>query len=90
MCSTEAAGDRTCWRDRSPPEPPLPLLAGNRGLPAERVRRRGTSRTGSSSTIFVYSWLETSVGPQVERNELRFTTTDMDMTVPYVVEETLV
>jgi hypothetical protein len=41
--------------------------------------------------IFVYSWLETSVGPQLERNELRFTTIDMNMTVPYVVvEETLV
>jgi len=41
--------------------------------------------------IFVYSWLETSVGAQLERNELRFTTIDMDMTVPYVVvEETLV
>lgn len=37
--------------------------------------------------IFVYAYLETSAGPQQERNELRFVTIDIDATVPYVVLE---
>jgi hypothetical protein len=37
--------------------------------------------------IFVYAYLETSAGPQQERNELRFATIDIDITVPYVVVE---
>lgn len=40
--------------------------------------------------IFVYAYLETSAGPQQQRNEVRFVTIDIDATVPYVVvEETL-
>jgi len=38
-------------------------------------------------SIFVYAWLETTVGPQQNRNELRFATIDIDATVPYVVVE---
>ena len=37
--------------------------------------------------IFVYTYLETSAGPQQERNEQRFATIDIDVTVPYVVVE---
>jgi len=37
--------------------------------------------------IFVYTYLETSAGPQQQRNELRFVTIDIDATVPYVVVE---
>ncbi|MCW5981489.1 MAG: hypothetical protein KIT09_25615 [Bryobacteraceae bacterium] len=41
--------------------------------------------------IFVYAYLETSVGPQQQENELRFVTIDIDATVPFVVvEETLI
>jgi hypothetical protein len=37
--------------------------------------------------IFVYAYLETSADPPRERNDLRFTTIDIDATVPYVVVE---
>lgn len=37
--------------------------------------------------IFVYAYLETSAGPQQQRNEVRFVTLDIDATVPYVVVE---
>jgi hypothetical protein len=37
--------------------------------------------------IFVYAWLETTVGAQQQTNELRFVTIDIDATVPYVVVE---
>ncbi len=37
--------------------------------------------------IFVYAYLETSAGPQQQKNELRFVTIDIDATVPYVVVE---
>jgi hypothetical protein len=37
--------------------------------------------------IFVYAYLETSAGPQQQKNELRFVTLDIDATVPYVVVE---
>jgi hypothetical protein len=41
--------------------------------------------------IFVYAYLETSAGPQQQKNELRFVTLDMDAIIPYVVfEEKLV
>jgi len=40
--------------------------------------------------IYVYAYLETSAGPQQQKNEQRFVTIDIDATVPYVVvEETL-
>jgi hypothetical protein len=37
--------------------------------------------------IFVYAYLETSAGPQQRRNEVRFATIDIDVTVPFVVVE---
>ena len=37
--------------------------------------------------IFVYAYLETSAGPQQQKNELRFVTIDIDATIPYVVVE---
>jgi hypothetical protein len=37
--------------------------------------------------IFVYAWLETSAGPQQQKNEVRFVTIDIDANVPYVVVE---
>ncbi len=37
--------------------------------------------------IFVYAYLETSAGPQQQKNELRFVTIDIDATVPFVVVE---
>ncbi len=37
--------------------------------------------------IFVYAWLETSAGPQQQKNEQRFVTLDIDATIPYVVVE---
>lgn len=37
--------------------------------------------------IFVYAYLETSAGPQQQRNEQRFVTLDIDATVPFVVVE---
>jgi hypothetical protein len=37
--------------------------------------------------IFVYAYLETSAGPQQQKNEQRFVTLDIDATVPYVVIE---
>jgi len=35
--------------------------------------------------IFVYAYLETSAGPQQQKNELRFVTLDIDATIPFVV-----
>lgn len=37
--------------------------------------------------IFVYAYLETSAGPQQQKNELRFVTLDIDASVPFVVVE---
>lgn len=37
--------------------------------------------------IFVYAYLETTAGPQQQRNEQRFVTLDIDATVPFVVVE---
>jgi hypothetical protein len=37
--------------------------------------------------IFVYAYLETSAGPQQQKNEQRFVTLDIDATIPYVVVE---
>ncbi|RPH73513.1 hypothetical protein EHM76_05240 [bacterium] len=37
--------------------------------------------------IFVYAYLETSAGPQQQKNETRFVRVDIDATVPYVVVE---
>jgi hypothetical protein len=37
--------------------------------------------------IYVYAYLETSAGPQQQRNEVRYVTIDMDALVPYVVVE---
>jgi hypothetical protein len=37
--------------------------------------------------IFVYAYIETSAGPQQQKNELRFVTIDIDATVPFVVVE---
>lgn len=43
--------------------------------------------TSRKYAIFVYAYLETSAGPQQQRNEQRFVTLDIDATVPYVVVE---
>lgn len=37
--------------------------------------------------IFIYAYLETSAGPQQQKNELRFVTLDIDASIPYVVVE---
>jgi hypothetical protein len=37
--------------------------------------------------IFVYAYLETSAGPQQQKNEQRFVTLDIDATIPYIVVE---
>lgn len=43
--------------------------------------------TSRKYAIFVYAYLETTAGPQQQRNEVRFVTLDIDATVPYVVVE---
>ncbi len=37
--------------------------------------------------IFVDAYLETSAGPQQQRNEVRYVGIDIDATVPYVAAE---
>lgn len=37
--------------------------------------------------IYVYAWIETSAGPQEQKNEYRFVTLDIEAKVPYVVVE---
>jgi len=46
-----------------------------------------TAATNRKYSIYVYAYLETSAAPPQAKNELRFTTIDIDATVPYVVVE---
>lgn len=46
--------------------------------------------TDRKYAIYVYAYIETTAGPQQNKNEQRFVTIDIDAIVPYVVvQETL-
>ncbi|MFN2437597.1 MAG: hypothetical protein ABR503_00250 [Chitinophagaceae bacterium] len=67
------------------------LTAGGVANVAEGLTIEILAVTQRKYAIFVYVFLETSAGPQQQKNELRFVTLDIDATVPFIVlEEKLV
>ena len=67
------------------------LTAGGAATAGDGLATEILAVTQRKYAIYVYAYLETSAGPQQQRNEQRFVTIDVDATVPYVVvEETLV
>jgi hypothetical protein len=63
------------------------LTAGGAATVGDGLAAEILAVTQRKYAIFVYAYLETSAGPQQQKNELRFVTIDIDATIPYVVVE---
>ena len=67
------------------------MTAGGAATVGDGLTTEILAVTQRKYAIFVYAYLETSAGPQQQKNELRFVTLDIDATVPFIViEEKLV